>query len=436
MHLRKQLLIFIVLLCSFRSLISHNDGDCDTTPPPTEQPIPTPVPYRIVDVDKSLCHQLLMQAPSSVKKVIYNLIYPPKNVRAMPKKLLLVGPPGCGKSSIAQTIAYATGRHAVLMEAPFIANEYKNSGPQNLLRLLNEIVKIKLNCVIILDEINVLFKSNQGHVNPDAGLLEALWLFLDECAKHTNIFFVATCNDLKNIPPALKSRFEGEIVTIDVPNYDARQLIIHYFLSQTEHSLSQRYINWLVNKTKRLSIRDIEHMLMQATQNANFAHEDHILTEKDINQALKGIKTWNLRDYFENHKSLLEKFALHGIPIAISLVSLLVSLNSSGKQLAFQEEGLLLQKSSQLFQEKLAEENKKLQQQSAQLQRKGIELQEESMKKQEAATKRQEENTQKQMQLQKEAQEFQEKVAAENKVLQELALRIQTLSVEKQFGVR
>jgi hypothetical protein len=362
-----------------------------------------------------------MYAPSSVKKVIYNLIYPPKNVRAVPKKLLLVGPPGCGKSSMAQAIAYGTGRHAVLMEAPFIANEYKNSGPQNILRLLNEVVKIKLNCVIILDEINVLFKSNQGPANPDTGLLEALWLFLDECAKHTNIFFVATCNDLKNIPPALKSRFEGEIVTIDVPNYGARQLIIHYFLSQTEHSLSQRYIQWLVNKTKRLSIRDIEHMLMQATQNANFAHADHKLTEKDITQALKGIKTWNLREYFENQKSLLEKLTFQGLPIALSCASLLFSINSSGKQLALQKESFVLQKNGQLFQEQLALENKKQQQQSTQLQRVGIELQKESMKRQEAATKKQEENTEKQMQQQKEAQEFQERVAIANYELQKNA---------------
>lgn len=430
MHLRIHLFTFIFLLCSFRSLVSHNnDGSCDNVPPSTEQSFPTPVPYRIVDVDKSLCHQLLMQAPSSIKKVIYNLIYPPKNVRAVPKKLLLVGPPGCGKSSIAQAIAYATGRHAVLMEAPFIANEYKNSGPQNILRLLNEVVKIKLNCVIILDEINVLFKSNQGPANPDTGLLEALWLFLDECAKHTNIFFVATCNDLKNIPPALKSRFEGEIVTVDVPNYHARQLIIHCFLSQTEHSLSQRYIQWLINKTKRLSIRDIEHMLMQATQNANFAHEDHKLTEKDITQALKGIKTWNLREYFENQKSLLEKLTFQGIPIALSFASLMFSINSSGKQLALQKESFVLQKNGQLFQEQLAQENKKQQQQSTQLQRVGIELQKESMKRQEAATKKQEENTEKQMQQQKQAQEFQESVAIEN---YELPYQVSNMNFQKE----
>ncbi len=112
MHLRICLFTFIFLLCSFYPVVSYNnDGSCDSAPSSTEQSFPTPVPYRIIDVDKSLCHQLLMYAPSSVKKVIYNLIYPPKNVRAVPKKLLLVGPPGCGKSSMAQAIAYGTGRH-------------------------------------------------------------------------------------------------------------------------------------------------------------------------------------------------------------------------------------------------------------------------------------------------------------------------------------
>lgn len=435
-------LLLPALVITYFNLHSHNkDGSAAPTPSPIEQP--APIPYRIIDVDENLCNHLLTQAPLSVKKIIYNLIYPPKNMRAMPKKLLLVGPPGCGKSSIAQAIAFATGRHAILMEAPFIANEFKNSGQQNILRLLNEVVKIKLNCVIILDEINVLFKSNQSPANPDTGLLEALWLFLDECAKHNHIFFVATCNDLKNIPPALKSRFEGEIVTIDLPNCDERHLIIHYFLSQAEHAVSQRYVTWLAKKTNQLSIRDIEHMLMQATQNANFAHEDHKLTEKDITQALKSIKTWNLCDYIESHKSLLEKLTFQGVPIALSLASLLFSLNSSSKQLVLQEEGLLLQKNSQLFQEQVAQENKKQQQQSAELQRVGLELQKESMNRQEAATKKQEENTEKQILMQKYAQEFQEKVAADNKAAQEesarlqtLGLRMQILPLERQYGIK
>lgn len=413
---------FNLLICLSLTLSMNAHNDCGEN----NNQLPSYYIGKLVNIENAFAEQLLINAPIDVKKIIYNLNYPPKTLKFIPKKLMLVGPPGCGKSSLAKAIANQTGRYALLVEAPFIANEYKNSGQQNLLKILTEVLKINQPCIIILDEINVLFKANKDQANPDNGILEALWLLLDECAEYSNIFFIATCNDINNIPEALKSRFEGEIVTIALPDANTRKQVIEFHLSQFPHACKPRYVQWLINKTKNLSIRDIEHMLIQAFHHARFANKDHTVHEKDITKALRGIKTWTLREYYEHQKPFLEKLLIHGLPITLSVLGMLLTIKTSNQQYALQHESMDMQKAAQTFQEKMAQENKAIQEQSAQLQKIGIELQRKSLQ-------QQEENSEKQMQQQKAAQEFQEQAAKANYELQWYSANFQLRTTQRQI---
>ena len=242
--------------------------------------------------------------------------------------LCLYGPPGVGKTSLGKSIARALGRNYVRMSLGGLRDEAEIRGHRKTYigampgRVIQNIKKAGTsNPVFVLDEIDKLSNSNQG--DPSSALLEVLDPeqnaefydnYLELGFDLSKVMFIATCNNLSTIQPALLDRME----IINVSGYtteDKVQIGKKFLLpkQQAEHGvksseikLSKNVIEKIVDGyTRESGVRGLEKQIAKVVRYAakNLAMNlDYNSTIKvdDLNEVLGSSKLD--RSVYENNK--------------------------------------------------------------------------------------------------------------------------------------
>ena len=181
-----------------------------------------------------------------------------RNIR-LPRGVLLVGVPGCGKSLLAKFIASNWQLPLYRLDFATIQGMYVGQS-ENRLKDALSLAETVSPCILWIDEIE---KGLVGASGMDASgvstrMVGQFLFWLQESLKF--VFVVATANDVSKLPPELlrKGRFD-ELFFVDLPNESERKDILDiYFKKFLNKKLSDDLLVKLVPLTEGFSGADIE----------------------------------------------------------------------------------------------------------------------------------------------------------------------------------
>ena len=146
-----------------------------------------------------------------------------------PKGLLLVGPPGVGKTLIAKAIAHESGVNVISVKGPALMSRYVGDSEKGVRELFHK-ARQASPCIIFLDEVDSVVPS-RGEGSTDSHVAErVLSQFLTEMdglEELKGVFVMGATNRSDLIDPAMlrPGRFD-EIVELGLPDEEARQQIL------------------------------------------------------------------------------------------------------------------------------------------------------------------------------------------------------------------
>jgi SpoVK/Ycf46/Vps4 family AAA+-type ATPase len=227
----------------------------------------------------------------------------------LPRGILLVGLPGCGKSLVAKVASKIFNVPLIRFDIGKIFAGLVGQSEQNMRTALQQIDALG-NCIVWVDEMEKAFAGMTGGGSNDSGVGSRVFgSFITWMQEKKNpSFIVATVNRIEGLPPELmrKGRFD-EIFFVGLPDKDERSEILDIHIRRRGRDPKKIITSarkQLVDKSDKFSGAELEeavtsglytafdlgteldeHHILSAIQNTNAQSKTHA-------EAMKGMAKW------------------------------------------------------------------------------------------------------------------------------------------------
>jgi hypothetical protein len=178
---------------------------------------------------------------AALKSFCSRALRPNRPKLAQAKGVLLLGPPGSGKSAFAKALGRETNRPTIALDIGALMGSLVGQTEENV-RAALAIADACAPCILFIDEVEKALSGSQSSGRTDSGVTARMfgsiltWLNDHE----SDVFFIATSNDIEKLPPEFTraERFDG-VFFLDFPTAVEKNAIWDLYLTRYELNRSQ-----------------------------------------------------------------------------------------------------------------------------------------------------------------------------------------------------
>ena len=227
----------------------------------------------------------------------------------VPKGIMIIGMPGCGKSLTAKATASLFEIPLVRLDVGRLLGKYVGESEENMRNALKLSEAISP-CVLWIDEIEKAFAGVGGEGGGNDVTTRLFGQFLTWMQEKENtVFIVATANDISRLPPEFlrKGRFD-ELFFVDLPNGTERRNILEIHLKKRKKWNENIDSIALIKETEGYNGADLEAVVKDTIERA-FIEGRTTITTADLVRSIKDTKSISctLKDKIASIQKTVEK---------------------------------------------------------------------------------------------------------------------------------
>lgn len=252
----------------------------------------------------------MQEIKNLMQKKIINILKDPEKAERfkiqIPNGMLLYGPPGCGKSFIAEKFAEEAGYNYVFIKSSDLASIYVHGSQEKIGKLFDD-ARQNAPTILNFDEFEALV-PNRSKINnsSESGEVNEFLSQMNNCGKD-RVFIIASTNRPDLIDPAIlrKGRMDN-VIYIPIPDKEARKGMFELHMKDRPVSGVIDYSH-LADITERFVASDIAYIVNDA---ATRAFEDDVeitqtLIEEVIKENSPSVSSADI-EYYEDMKKKME----------------------------------------------------------------------------------------------------------------------------------
>lgn len=222
---------------------------------------------------------------------IVDYLHDPKKYKdigaSMPKGILLVGPPGTGKTMLAKAVAGEANVPFFSMSGSEFVEMFVGMGASKVRDLFKQ-AKEKAPCIVFIDEIDAIGKKRDGNVGGNderEQTLNQLLVEMDGFSANEGVIVLAATNRVDILDPALlrPGRFDRQVY-VGYPDIKGREAILKIH-ARNKPLADDVSLAELAKATGGFTGADLENLMNEAALLAA-RREERFITMEDLHEAV------------------------------------------------------------------------------------------------------------------------------------------------------